>query len=253
MDMITLAMAKAYSDSKGGYSEPSKAYTYDGILEGKEYVEAQPGKILVKISDEICYYDTIESVSLTGEKGSGTLGKEKLVFEELDEAGNIAILCNGLELGTIVNETFADVFSPGIWVLYEVNELTGITYVSKIQLTETIHPIDPKYLPGVTIRMLESVLDFGEIDEHESGAYLTLSDELLAELNTAPVAFMMRCKQTINGAPIYATALFTPVELENVGAGYNSVFVFMSGYTVYSVTIATINGVWMGKIGICSG
>lgn len=141
----------------GGDKISGKAYTYDGILEGKEYVEAQPGQYLVKISNETCDYNTINSVAFTGEKGTIAYSKENLSFEYIDEAGSVSIQYDGRQIAAIINETLGDVLSPGIWGLYEVNEFSGIYYVSEIQLTETIVPINTKYLGDKVIDLAKYI------------------------------------------------------------------------------------------------
>lgn len=102
---------------------------------------------------------------------------------------------------------------------------------------------------GSAIKVLNSVLDFGS-EQITNGMEIPLSNELVAELNTAPDVFMVRCKQFVDGITIYATALFLPMEMEGMASGYNSVFVFVSGYTVYSATIVNMGGEWRCQVGV---
>ena len=65
MDMIALAMAKAYSDSKGGYTE-NKVLVNDGNTNGKETVNYN-GMAYVRIGDAIAVKDITRFLVFDGE------------------------------------------------------------------------------------------------------------------------------------------------------------------------------------------
>lgn len=151
MDAITLAMAKAYSDSKGGYArKDTKTLTWDGDTTNSENIF---DTAVVKISDEIVDLSTASAVTLRMMDGGGeTLAKND--FTVFYEEG-LQLLTYPLDdkvLLVNVPVESENVFAPGLYatVFEDVYRFESVTLV-----TETIHPIDPKYLPGVCLPVVE--------------------------------------------------------------------------------------------------
>ena len=168
MDMITLAMAKAYSDSKGGYTEPGAVITFDGDTTGKIFANN-----MVKISDEkydirrITKLIEVDVFSIDGNTtGSERYerdvdgcrfvqdGESMMLFD--DDAGHM--LVGYLAPG---NTTFGNIPS-GLYAFcgetkpaLESGQVRIVRFVSQIEFAETIVPINPKYLPGVTINLVD--------------------------------------------------------------------------------------------------
>lgn len=140
MDMITLAMAKAYSDSKGGYTtvlneiivpETFATFSYGEFVTTGTMQEGSAYRITVdgKVYEEVCYIAT--------ENGFSGM----LVCGALDASSPVAMLgISETEVMIIVN---ADAW-----------EETSTHSVSVSVLTEIVRPIDQKYIPamdGITL------------------------------------------------------------------------------------------------------
>ena len=136
-DLITYAMAKAYSDKKGGYTE-GVTLTYDGNKEGKDTFLDLNGVNFVRIGKAI----DIHKITTV------TLGDTEIKASDLEftsEGGADIVLYSG---------------SEGIYVFTNDGNVPAGTYVlddngyviTKV-VTETIHPIDPKFLPGVELNL----------------------------------------------------------------------------------------------------
>jgi hypothetical protein len=167
MDMITLAMAKAYADKKGGYTEPN-VFTFDGNPDGRPVYS----KYYVKISDKTP--DSSTFVRARGFIGGQPLEvtAEDCMATKIDEreciyyGDNLIILVSHAE-----NEV-----EEGTYVLCA---LDADSYVSYVEFAETIHPIDPKFLPGVCLPVveLETVLTDGTTFTDAESAALTKASE----------------------------------------------------------------------------
>ena len=150
MDMITLAMAKAYSDSKGGYVKPGEVIAFDGNTNGKEiFADTDMGLSLVKVSDK--FYD-LSKVNRIVATDPATGEKQDIPFSAFTENGES--LAGGFAGETYVISTDGTgdnmgFLTPGTWVLEK-----GI-YISRVEFAETIVPIDQKYLPGVCLPVVE--------------------------------------------------------------------------------------------------
>ena len=124
-----------------GYTEKGKVYTYDGDKTGKPVVE----DCLVKISDTPIDVNKVESL-----KFGGVIATREN-FTLMHESYMSAIVIDNVGLVMSVPED-APVdseyeFTRGLWVMHFP---TG-NYVSEVVLTETIRPIDPKYLPCIRL------------------------------------------------------------------------------------------------------
>lgn len=152
MDILTLAMAKAYTDRKAGYSEPGKVLGSGAIDDG--WYEGAPTLGLVLGKTYIVSLDD-ETYTVVCNDAQGFIG-----FELLD--GYVADSI-GVSSGTG-------------WMADGFPDHSHIT----ISTPETIHPIDPKYLPGVCLPVVE-IADYTALTDAECAAL----DK--AESNNAPI------------------------------------------------------------------
>lgn len=141
MDLITLVMAKAYTDKKAGYVEVSEAVIFENLAvsggEADTTVTAQmiPGKTyIVTVGgvkyERVCYTEAFDGIACVG----------------------------NARLYDFVNEDNGDDFFVGqaretIVQCYTRN--MGDTTITLAEKTETIHPIDQKFLPGVCLPVVE--------------------------------------------------------------------------------------------------
>lgn len=141
MDEETLAMAKAYSDSKGGYTTPGAVLTFDG----KPNPDAIIDGTMVKLFEEVYDINSIERITVNRNGDKVVYDKTALVVE------------HGMAIGT-ADETFVAIVPDaetadfigleiGVYFAYEGDSY----YTEKVEFDETIHTIDPKYLPGVCL------------------------------------------------------------------------------------------------------
>ena len=143
MDIVTLAMAKAYTDKKAGYSEQN-VFTFDGNPKGDSIFGGY-----TKISNKAPDVNTLVSVS-------GFMGGQPLELSAADcqvQKDDIMSYINfsGRAIAMVVYK--AD--DEAIVGLYVICDTASNSYVSRIEFAETIHPIDPKYLPGVCLPVVE--------------------------------------------------------------------------------------------------
>lgn len=219
MDMITLAMAKAYSDSKGGYSKPGKVLTYDGNKTGKPVI----GDIMVKISDNPIDLNAVESITVAGV----TVLKENFSVEGEDQGA--ALFMGGMVVVASYTEDVdvgdGNVATKGVWVAHSD---TG--YVSKVVLAETIVPIDQKYLPGVCLPVVELTTE-----PTAEGAVLTAEESAkLDAVATLKLPIIVKCNI---GSPIATTAMWN----DDANA-----FMILMGFT--AVTIIKDSDTWLFMI-----
>ena len=170
MDILTLSMAKAYSDEKGGYTE-KKTLTNDGNNEGKESLDAVdiPTVRIVEVIDPY----TITEVTMLYNGETLVFPKDQLVVTEHNDCetsvsvdGNIGVL--------ILEENNNYGASAGTYVASAMEIGVCVTRIE----TETIHPIDPKYLPegiggGLPVVELTTRLATGVTLTEEESAALT--------------------------------------------------------------------------------
>ena len=144
MDLVTLSMAKAYSDSKGGYTETKLVEVFNEVN--------FPINNEVEVSDS--YYNTLDEY-IVGENWAKDQNKVTVVWDGIKydcyiwqydggemEFGNSSFLLsdtdNGLPFMFYLEGTSAEVYArdPG-------EHTFTVTAVEEI-----VHPIDLKYLPS---------------------------------------------------------------------------------------------------------
>lgn len=136
MDMITLATAKNYTDSQRlAYIETGAVYTFNGNSEGKEFNGTQ-----VKIADVAPDLNNLAKV--VGLMGGQQLEILKDDFEVVTADGEPQIQY------AIYQETaMVSVYKGALWVF--CNPESEGYYVTSIEFADTVHPIDPKFIPPV--------------------------------------------------------------------------------------------------------
>ena len=169
-DPITYAMAKAYSDKKGGYVEPGKVYTYAGNISNED------GGIFVKISDDTPDVTNIKSVTVVEEGNATVISSDALTFGSYDGFPAAYFGDTPLVLAGEAGDQSGIV--KGLFVV-NVNNDNQPTYVSRIEFEETIHPIDPKFLPETRIVMDLPV----DMETLFSGIDLPLNGDMAASLD----------------------------------------------------------------------
>lgn len=158
MDFLTLALAqKKALEAMGIKIEPSKVLTYDG--KGETF--AHNGHSYAKITSDA--YDLTKVKSITVSLGGEyvTLSGDALAVSHDDEMGY-----------DVLSATYMGMTLPAVIAVEGLSLCVyddEIGYVTRIEFTETIHPIDPKYLPGVCLPVVE-IADVTAITATESAA-----------------------------------------------------------------------------------
>lgn len=157
MDMITLAMAKAYSDSKGGYTEKKT-----------KKVEVFPNTTLEfadSYGNGYGYVEGLQPISLTDGK-EYTVTFDGVEYRCIAEVNTIA---GTAQLGNIclrdlidggVEPFFYDYFEGLHCHIISRTAGTHTIEIYYIEEEETIHPIDPKYLPSEAVPKIIDLTKF---------------------------------------------------------------------------------------------
>jgi hypothetical protein len=165
MDLITLAMAKAHSDSKGGYVEKHKVTANSRDFDNSEFTvmgvgfslvsplmptkeELAGGKIIIRL------YNSTAEEQLECTIGD-VLFDDEMVYGGKLHAGNIKtsyMVAIAYKTGewAAVGETIE---KTGIYIHFP-NMEEGISFELTFEW-ETIHPIDPKFIPGAVLPVVE--------------------------------------------------------------------------------------------------
>ena len=252
MDLVTLALAKAYTDKQRLAHTEKKVFTFDGNTSDKDLLPGENGGAYVKMTDEVIDMATVKSVyfSLAG------VGFEEDGFGKFFEAqDNMIIVTDNsvlnpddaydvfayLEIGTLIAVTVAETveedgltLEKGTYVYCgPVRENLGdaTLYISRIE-TETIHPIEPKFIPGV-------VLPVVEIDKEglltEPSALSEAEAETIEKIVNAGSKYIL-ASVSVGGFPVATTILRKAIAEEEIA------FVGLAG--TGSVMIAKENGQW---------
>lgn len=143
MDMITLAMAKKYSDSKGGYSKfevvfPKTELALDTSGSPFEWRYSPAPFVLSEGQRYKVVWNGVEYVrtAVMDDSGIGMIGNVSINFSDAVDTGEPFLI------GYRAEDDFVIVFTL---------ESTATMSIS----TETVHPIDPKYLPSAVVDLDE--------------------------------------------------------------------------------------------------
>ena len=176
---------KKIEDGGVGYTEPGKVLSFsvadsndDGFIFGG----------CVKVTDEGVDLTTAKRVTVTPEQGgeaSEVVELTEFTVKHSTESGFISdmLVANDdgedFDVAWCVHETVCEI-QKGTYLL--------ITENTRLELDETIHPIDPKYMPG-------AVLPVVELSEETCNALLVGETATLTE---AEAAVFMAAKDNIN-------------------------------------------------------
>lgn len=129
-----------YESGGIGYTEPGKVYAFDGDASGKVV-----GGNLVKISDDAP--DLKKTTKIVFYNGTETEVSPD-IYTFIDEGMQGFTDPHNPDVIFIASIPVGDDEFPAGLYVYCDDEL----YVSRIEFAETIHPIDPKYLPDVATK-----------------------------------------------------------------------------------------------------
>ena len=151
---------KNLNDGGYGYMETPTPMTWDGNTEGKEAFWMDEEYGLVKITDDVLDLAKITSITIKQDfTGNGGEVREQTITNLIvEEEAGIGLLIDGEDGDSSYIVTQAPDIeeamlpSSGTFLLYVKNGVV-ITHVSKVNFADTIHPIDPKYLPDLVSRL----------------------------------------------------------------------------------------------------
>ena len=172
MDIITLAMLNGLKKSGGvGYTTIETVLapgvlTFDGSIDGREYVSLGGAGYAVKLLDRVI--DPSEATSATLVATLNGKVFDERTYTSAEELASVISL-EGLVWPVteeMVEQAAADglTLTVGTWVVMQVEQQSGgeiryyATEIHGVLMpteTETIHPIDPKFLPGVCLPVVE--------------------------------------------------------------------------------------------------
>lgn len=159
MDVVTLALAKQYTDNQRlAYAEGQHLITWDGDEEGKFIIPMGDNNSLVRVSENIIDLSKavkVVSKTIIDNETAGT--QERTDFEfyseyplnSLDTSGGMLVMtcAEDADLG------FGFTTLKGTYMMMGRFDSMKM-FVSEILFAETIHPIDPKYIPAVDALIL---------------------------------------------------------------------------------------------------
>lgn len=189
MDMITLAMAKTYTDSQrlASIEYFPLDIVYDGDSTDKFTIAGEDLGVdgtYVRVSDSVINGGTVKSVWY-GNSGGHIEEITNYHIESYEdiwmlygtfhlEEHLLVLSCANAGVGIPTGTYFLSMPLPG--------EREGFIYSLHGELTAVIHPIDPKYLPGVCLPVVEL-----STEPTVEGATLTKSESALMDaLSGAP-------------------------------------------------------------------
>ena len=136
---IVLEEAKKYSDRKGGYTKPGKTLLDVALTDGKKVVEYKIGLEVGK------------TYTVTTDSGTYT-AVCKMFMDVAPCLGNLSVLAEDLEN---TGETFVVTeYMEDANVVVTAVDQNGGSFI-KVTTPKNIVPIDPKFLPGVCLPVLE--------------------------------------------------------------------------------------------------
>lgn len=230
-----------------GYTEYNGGtVSFDGNLSGKETL---PGEILdvpgvfVKVCDYYVSAEELKSLTMVAEIYNGeivnahTFKKDGLNFEDnegicivFEKSGNPLML-------SILDDSPEEGLTAGTYVYYGEGENTR-GFVSSIEYgSETIHPIDPKYLPGAVLPVVE--LETAIVG---SDTPVALSEAESALLDTVAA---MECPISVVLHPVEGASMNVPC-LYSASGGATAYWGNVMGS---SILLSNQSGAWTGFYG----
>ena len=207
-----LDQAKAYTDSQrlAYVSNEHAMLTYDGNKEGKMIITSEDlgytipsdgAPMLVeyaRFTNEVIYPHGIESI-LFGKEVFLWFYHQDLTF--VTEDGVTSVFPKDRHFGELPIMVIADVDTPELRGTYSIHWNSGYVHQIEGAIRSTIHPIDPKFLPGVCLPVVELSTNLSGTDaidltaEESAMLTATLSSKsaimLKCLLDTAPATLLM--------------------------------------------------------------
>ena len=240
MDMITLAMAKAYSDKKGGYTEPGKKYTFDGNTEGRIVVPVSGSDSFVKISDDMPDLHKLTDLAYSS---GGHATADALTIQDVKPGddtlygavGMVAIGGNAPYVVVVTDTASSPIPETGLYAIM----VGGSFWISSIEFAETIVPIDQKYLGGVCLPVVELSTPFS------IGATFTDAENAaLYKAFNSSSPFVLRCS-------IETTSYGTFTDCKVVVFSAKTAFINVMAFSVLDVKVSmqsTDGSTWQAGI-----
>lgn len=147
-------------------------FTYNGDKAGKQYIEFN-GAYVVRVGSVIDP-ETVTEVLLVTSDGENLIEAplpkdlisfDKAPLEELGLNGTMLIYDNNAWFACVIYES-TDAVTAGTYFIDNM-EGDGYKFYTSCIKAETIHPIDPKFLPGVCLPVVE-IADITAITAEES-------------------------------------------------------------------------------------
>ena len=220
MDLITLAMTKAYTDQKVSSLEQSgqagcvetKIITYDGNGEKIDLLGDE--RTFAKISDN--------PVDFTGAKRAVMYDRDRARTYPVDimvggEAGMIAVADGNGELIFAVSVSQDNEFgiAPGVY-MFDGSITTNSSeasewafYCASIEL-ETIHPIDPKFIPGAVLPVVELETELAFTSSVSTTSLSVADSEKISNALSTCDAFLCSARALSNRLTILVTKNIEP-------------------------------------------
>lgn len=184
----------------GGDKISGAVFTFDGNPEGKP-----KNGLYVKISDKRPDWSTFVKVKgiMYGQSVELTVSDLKVIHSGVGTYFTyqdipIVMIVYLEKSGSITSDV-----PLGLYVLCDPDTNS---YVSYVEFAETIHPIEPKYLPGVCLPVVELTTMIPVLESSDSGSEASLSDVENNALNNA-VGLPCVIKCSVGGT--LATGVFT--------------------------------------------
>lgn len=194
MDLIILAKLNALKRGGGVGRTETQKLTFDGEIDGKPVLtdmldDPTNAPVYVHISNTLVNAAGLKSLTLSGIDIHGNPFEQSYAAADLkvEPIADGLTIIRGSAFGELNSEAFdvwissypMDVGLPaGTYVAYYGPEGTNIKmYVSSIE-TETIHQIDPKFIPGAVLPVVEL-----ETNISSTGEFVALTESESALLN----------------------------------------------------------------------
>jgi hypothetical protein len=202
MDMITLAMAKAYSDSKGGYVETTKKVFGSGVTDEDGMVVFDP-----LLKEGSTYTVTFGGVDFVRTCKKAVVGDAEYYY-----------IGNGIVIGLADNgDPFSAAVNDGVTVFVGLDGVSGKTVTIMVE-TEITVPIKPEFLPGVCLPVVE-------LSTNASGEETELTAKEGEALSVA----------IATGLPVVVKMRAEDVPISFVAINQNGVLQFLFGPLVFTI------------------
>ena len=231
MDAVTLALAKAYSDSKGGYAEPQKTILARTTLDFNKNAAYLPDPFNFVVG---CEYKL--TISLGGESESYTG-----VATEMTDNGImvVTVVFGGIIACADFPPNVAEIYGAAASLAYMASGNVTVDPATEFEIVkpETIHPIDPKYLPGVVLPVVELSTTF-----KVGSQYTENENKILTALFEKYVPAVIKCAVDLGTIGVFEKTAFV---WSPVSPGNMAIFVASVGGTILQIADMDRQGAWL--------